>query len=156
VQEINEKEKKELIQELNRKYKGDFSFLENYLIFKNSENKYFIFSGEYLTNGERCGLEAFKIDNGKIRLNFHFANLFKDKIKDYFMEINKELAKKFIKGEDLFKENLNNINFEKLEDKEFYLLKYDDYFIGVVKVIKKEGILKNYLAKQYRFKNIEI
>jgi hypothetical protein len=41
VQEINEKEKKELIQELNRKYKGDFSFLENYLIFKNSENKYY-------------------------------------------------------------------------------------------------------------------
>jgi NOL1/NOP2/fmu family ribosome biogenesis protein len=155
--EINEKQKKELIKKLNEKYKGDFSFLENYLIFKNSENKYFIFNGKFVVNGDRIGLEAFKEEFGKIRLYFQFANMFKEEIKDFFFEVDKENAKRFLAGEDLELEELLTKNGKKINeviDKEFYLLKYEGYFIGVGKVIKNLGVLKNYLGKQYRFKNI--
>ncbi len=151
MKEVSEEEKLEIIKKLNEKYKGDFSFLKDYLWFKNSENKYFIFSGELRTFGERIGLEAFKIEQGKIRLNFHFANLFKDKIKDFIIEFNKEQAKKFLRGEDIY-----DFDVENLIDKEFYNVKYDNFFIGTVKVDKKNKVLKNYLAKQYRFKNLEI
>jgi NOL1/NOP2/fmu family ribosome biogenesis protein len=151
VKEVNEKEKIEIIDMLNKKYKGDFDFLLEYEWFKNSDNKYFIFSGKLLTYGERIGLEAVKLENGKIRANFHFANLFKDKFNDFVLEFDKEQAKKLIKGEDIYDFPLDN-----LVDKEFYLVKHKDWFIGVVKVNKKENKLINYLAKQYRFKNIEI
>jgi len=155
--EIDEKQKKELIKKLSEKYKGDFSFLENYKIFKNSENKYFIFNGKFVINGDRIGLEAFKEELGKIRLYFQFANMFKKEIKDFFFVVDKENAKKFLAGEDLELEEVlkkNNKDLNSVVDKEFYLLKYEDNFIGVVKVVKSLNILKNYLGKQYRFKNI--
>jgi len=155
VKRITESELEEIIKLLENKYKSDFSFLKKFKIFKNSENKFFIFSGEEITSGERYGLEAFKLENNKVRLNFHFANLFKEKIKDFFIEVDEKVAKKFIQGQDIKKEDLDLI-FKDLLDQEFYLLKFKGFFIGNVKVIKRENLLKNYLAKQYRFKNIEL
>ncbi|HIQ51316.1 MAG TPA: hypothetical protein EYH54_05080 [Nautiliaceae bacterium] len=154
MDKVEKEELESLITMLEKKYKSDFSFLRRFEIFKNSENKYFIFSGDYLINGERFGLEAFKLEKERIRLNFHFANMFKESIKDFFIEVNKEIAKRFIKGEDIKKEEINN--FDNLIDEEFYLIKFSNYFIGTAKVSKKEKVLKNYLAKQYRFKNLEL
>lgn len=153
--EINEIEKKEIIEKLNKKFKGDFSFLEKYRIFKNSDKKYFIFNGKYIINGERIGLEAFKDDMNRIRLTFQFANLFKEKIKDFFLEVDEKNAKKFLNGEDLNLEEILKLNKGvELMDKEFYLIKHKGEFLGNVKVIKNQNLLKNYLGKQYRFKNI--
>ena len=149
MKEVTEKEIKEVIKLLKRY--GDFEFLENFLWFKNSDNKYFIFSGDLVTFGDRIGLEALKVEQGKVRLNFHFANLFKEKIKSGFIEFNEKQAKKLLSGEDIY-----DFNLENLEDKEFYLVKFKDYFIGTVKVDKKNKRIINYLAKQYRFKNLEL
>ena len=149
MKEVEKKEIKQIIKLLNRY--GEFDFLENFLWFKNSDNKYFIFSGDLVTFGDRIGLEALKVEQGKVRLNFHFANLFKEKIKMGFIEFNEEQAKKLLSGEDVYDFDLND-----LEDKEFYLVKFKGYFIGTVKVDKKNKRLINYLAKQYRFKNLEL
>ncbi len=157
--EVGEEEKERLIKKLSEKYKSDFSFLNDFILFKNSDNKYFIFSGKYILNGERIGLEAFKEERGKVRLYFQFANLFKEKVNDFFFDIGEKEAKDFLMGKDLEFRTIfekNKKNKISIVDKEFYLLRYEENFLGNVKLIERENLLKNYLGKQYRFKNIEL
>jgi NOL1/NOP2/fmu family ribosome biogenesis protein len=146
------KEKKELIEKLSYFYNTNTTNLEQNTFYINEKT-----SKIYITNTpiEETKLNIKRInslglyfgtyhDNNRFRLSIEGSRLISPK-KNYII-LNKKSLKSFIAGENLFKEEVNQINWE---DKcPFLIVKYKNDNLGCANI--KETIIINYTPKSRR------
>lgn len=145
-------EKKKILASLNE----NFGISElHYLFIKTGKEKIRAFSGslsmqeikELGLNAriELIGLYAFKEEKQGYRIAFDSLPLFKNSIKKNIVEVNDEMAEKWLSGKDIESEKFKEIN-------EIVLLKNKNDLIGCGLVKKEQGRIVNLVPKERRIR----
>jgi len=142
-------EKKDFLDKLENQYGVKKT---NFLFFKTGREKIRAYSGSLSKDElkklglnlriEGIGLYFAKEEEGGIRLSIDAANLLSNEISKNVLEINKEQAEKWMRGEIL--------EIDK-ELRGIFVVKFKDYFLGTGKA--GEGKLYNFVPKERRIKN---
>ena len=147
---LSKQERQKLLEELEKKF-GIFGI--NYLFLKTGKEKIRAFSGSLsreelsalarAVNIELIGLYFAKQqgNNNEIRLSHDVISLLCDKINKSIIELTKEEAEKWLKGQDI----------EKKTEKGIFVLKYDDDLIGIGKSSGDRII--NFVPKERRIRD---
>ena len=147
---LSKQERQKLLEELEKKF--GISGI-NYLFLKTGKEKIRAFSGSLsreelsalarAVNIELIGLYFAKQqgNNNEIRLSHDAVSLLRDKIIRNIIELTKDEAEKWLKGQDI----------EKKAEKGIFVLKHEDDLIGTGKSSGEKII--NFVPKERRIKN---
>lgn len=147
MDKLNSKQKKELIEKLSFLYNSNIDFLKDYHFYLASKkNKIYISKIDIqnlnLTKISSIGLYfgAFH-DDERFRLSIEGTKLIDPK-RNYVI-LKKEALSSYLAAEDLFKEDLEYINWE--DNCPFLIVKYENEKLGSVNI--KENSILNYIPK---------
>jgi len=147
---LSKQERQKLLEELEKKF-GIFGI--NYLFLKTGKEKIRAFSGSLsreelsalarAVNIELIGLYFAKQqgNNNEIRLSHDVISLLCDKINKSIIELTKEEAEKWLKGQDI----------DKKTEKGIFVLKHEDDLIGTGKSSGEKII--NFVPKERRIRD---
>ncbi|MGB9748439.1 MAG: methyltransferase RsmF C-terminal domain-like protein [Candidatus Woesearchaeota archaeon] len=155
---LNRKEIKKILKLLRERFCCDFGFDSDFDfgMLKSSSGKLYLVTKEISKLNfkklkiSRTGIyfadyeEKFK--NNKIRLSIEGAQLIGALAKKNILEIDESGLRKWFFGEDLIVKNASNVSDG------FVILKYNNDFVGCG--LLKQGILKNYVPKERRAKDL--
>lgn len=142
---LTSSEKKKLIEQLNQQYGITNIPFE---LIKFGEEKLRIFSGDLSREQlilldrelriENIGLYFAKLEHDGIRLTFDGIQIFKNQITKNILELTKEQADEWLKGNEIYIKS----------DRAFKILKYNNEFIGCGKSTGEK--ITNYMPKERR------
>ena len=147
---LSSSEKKQILEKLKQEFG-----IENlpFLLIKFGKERVRAFSGslsrdelqklDHETRIESAGIYLLHDYGDEIRLSLDALHLLKHEIKKNIVELTKQQAEDWFKGQDIF--------LEEERTKGFKALKFGEDFIGCGKSIGK--IIKNYMPKERRIKN---
>ena len=149
---LSTKEKNDILNSIGNYYDVDTTNLKEYYFYIN-ENTRKVYLSNFNLN--ESGLQLPKInsmgmyfasihDNKRIRLSIEGSKLIKPK-KNYII-LNKDNLKSYVAGEDLFIDEIKNVNFDKKAP--FLIVRYEEQNIGCMNL--KDKILMSYVPKSRR------
>ncbi len=144
VKFLNNKEKKELLNEIYHHWEVDLrDFFEDLIVNISSNNKIYLIKRDIMRldlNFEltgSIGLYFGKKENDGIRVSIQGSQLIKDT--DYKLKLDKKLAKRYYNNEKI---NVSDLNYKQ---NPYLLVTYEDLILGCDKV--KNGKIINYVNK---------
>lgn len=146
MDKLNSKQKRELIDSLAFFYKTDLTYLKKYQFYKTQRGKLYIskidITSLNLTKFASIGLYFGTYhDENRFRLSIEGSKLITP-TRNY-IELKKEILSSYLSAENLFKEDLDYLNWE--DNCPFLIVKCGNEYLGAVSI--KENMVLNYIPK---------
>lgn len=149
---LSSSEKKKILERLKEQYGiTDLPFLlikfgkEKVRAFSGSLSKEELIKLDHELRIEAAGLYFAKDFGSEIKLSLDALHILKNQITKNIVNINKEQAESWFKGQDVSLDSAVSLGFK--------VLKFEDDFIGCGKAVSDGKIIKNYMPKERRIKN---
>lgn len=146
---LSSRDKLSLIKKLEDNYGDNLESLKEYNFYINNNSKKVFISKITLGDFEITRFSGIGIyfgtfhDNNRFRLSLEGSKFINSK--KNFIKINFNILKSYIAKENLFEDEVDEINIDKENKSAFYIVIYDNENLGCVSF--KKGIFLNYIPK---------